>query len=136
MAVEVLHDARVEINSVDHSDHVTSVSLPMSTAEIDAKAMGDVTMIKAPGLLDFSLEVGFNDEFTSGGFDQLMFAIWSARSSVDIKVRKDSGSVSATNPSYEFEGFVSGFSPAAEHGAKVAGTLSLSCTTDLSRVVV
>ena len=55
MAGEVLTDAHVDLNGVDHSDHVTQVQLSMSVAELDAAAMGDDTMVKEPGLKDFSL---------------------------------------------------------------------------------
>ena len=136
MAGEVLFDAFVEINGVDHSDHVTSVSLPMSTAALDAATMGDKTSVKEPGLLDFSLDVGFNDDFSAGGFDALIWAIWNGRSKVTIKVRKSKTDArSATNPEYGFTGFVGTFGPGAEHGALVAGTLAVMCTDDLVRTV-
>ena len=136
MAGEVLYDAFVEINGVDHSDHVTSVSLPMSTAALDAATMGDKTSVKVPGLLDYSLDIGFNDDFAAGGFDALIWALWSGRSTYSVKVRKSKTDArSATNPEYRFTGFTGTFGPGAEHGALVAGTLAVPCTDDLVRTV-
>ena len=133
---EVLFDAFVEINSVDHSDHVTSVSLPMSIAALDAATMGDKTSVKEPGLLDYSLDVGFNNDFAAGGFDALIWALWNGRSKFTVKIRKSKTDArSATNPEYGFTGFASAFGPGAEHGALVAGTLSIACTDDLVRTV-
>ena len=133
---EVLFDAFVELDGVDHSDHVTSVTLPMSTAELDAATMGNKTSVKEPGLLDYSLDVGFNDEFSAGGFDALIWALWNSRSKFTVKVRKSKTDArSATNPEYGFNGFASTFGPGAEHGALVSGTLSIACTDDLVRTV-
>lgn len=109
MATLAFIDARVEVNSVDLSDWVRSVSLPSQFDELDDTAMGDVARSRIAGLEDGSISLEFNEDFASGGPDA---TIWAARGTVvPIEVRPTSASIGATNPDYQGTYLVSQVNP-------------------------
>lgn len=111
MAIEVLKNAYVMINTVDLSDHVRSLTLPLSTAEIDASCMGsDYTAVLA-GLKGASLDVTFAQDFASSEVDATLWAVYDGGVAVAIKVRRDAGAVSATNPEYQFNAIMPSYQP-------------------------
>jgi hypothetical protein len=135
MAVEVLWDAFVELNSVDRSAQVSSVSLPMSIAELDTALMGDDTVLNEPGLKSFSCEIEFKNDFTDDEEDEDFFALWDARTKFTVAIRKSkTDSVGTGNPSYEFTGFIAAWNPIqGAKGQLVGGTMRISNSTALSR---
>jgi hypothetical protein len=98
MATLAFVDARVEVNSVDVSDWVTNVTLPLDFEALEDTAMGDVARSRIAGLGDSTIGINFNQDFAAGGPDATVAAI--IKTVVTIKVRPTSGSVSATNPEY------------------------------------
>lgn len=134
MAVTVLYNAYIELNSVDRSAQVDSVSLPMSIEELDATTMGNDTRIQEPGLKAFSAEVSFKNDFTDDEEDEDLFALWNNRTKFAVKIRPSATSIGAGNPSYEFTGFISAWNPVqGSVGQLAAGSLTLSNTTALTR---
>lgn len=91
-------DARVEVNSVDLSDWVTSVTLPDEYDALEDTAMGDVARSRIAGLGDSTIQINFNQDFAAGGPDATIAA--AMKTVVTIKVRPTSGSISSTNPEY------------------------------------
>lgn len=91
-------DARVEVNSVDLSDWVTSVTLPIEFEALEDTAMGDVARSRIAGLGDSTIQINFNQDFAAGGPDATVAA--AIKTVVTIKVRPTSSSISATNPEY------------------------------------
>ncbi len=109
MATFALIDARVEVNSVDMSDWVRSVSLPSQFDELDDTAMGDTARSRIAGLEDGSLSLELNEDFAAGGPDA---TIWAAKGTVVVcKVRPTSASIAATNPEYVGSYLVSQINP-------------------------
>lgn len=98
MGTFALVDARVEVNSVDLSDWVTSVQLPIEFEALEDTAMGDTARSRVAGLEDSTITINFNDDFAASAVDA---TIWAARkTAVVIKVRPTSASIGATNPEY------------------------------------
>jgi hypothetical protein len=98
MATFVLTDAYVSVATVDMSDWITSVTI---SAEVDVQedtAMGDTYRSKLGGLKDWTLDLGFNQDFAGSGPDDTIFALLGT--SVAIEVRPTSAVVGATNPKY------------------------------------
>lgn len=91
-------DARVEVNSVDLSDWVTQVQLPIEYEALEDTAMGDTGRSRIAGLQDSTIQISFNQDFAAGGPDATISA--AQGTVVTIKVRPTSSSITATNPEY------------------------------------
>lgn len=91
-------DARVEVNSVDVSDYITGVELPIEYEELEDTAMGDTGRSRIGGLQDSKIKIKFNQDFAASATD---VTIWGIRNTVVvIKVRPTSSAIAATNPEY------------------------------------
>lgn len=102
-------DARVEINSVDVSDWVTGVTLPIQFDALENTAMGDAARSRQKGLQDSTIQIQFNQDFAAGGPDATIAA--AQGTTVTIKVRPTSASIAATNPEYVGDYLVSENNP-------------------------
>ena len=98
MAKFVLTDASVTLNSVDLSDHVSSVTLDITADEIVTTAMGDTFQSRTGGLKDGTLSIEFQQDFAASEVDATLFPLLGTTTSFVVK--PTSGAVSATNPSY------------------------------------
>lgn len=98
MSTLAFTDCRFEFNSVDLSDWVTSVELPVDFDALENTAMGNTARSRQKGLQDSTIKVKLNQDFASGGPDA---TIWAAIGTVvAIKVRPTSAAIGATNPEY------------------------------------
>lgn len=111
MAIEVLRDAFVSINAVDLSDHVSSVTLPISYEAQDATVMGDTAMRRlSGGIQEASVEIEFRQDFATSKVDATLNALLGVQTA--IKVRKSkTDAISATNPEYQFNGTLFEYTP-------------------------
>jgi hypothetical protein len=101
MASHVLNDVELVINSVDLSDHATSVELNIEIAEQDNTAFGNNGFASAlPGLKTGSMTVNFNQDFAASSVDATLFAIQAAGVPVTFSVKPTTDAISATNPAY------------------------------------
>lgn len=127
MATLSFVDARVEINSVDLSDWVTSVTLPVEYEALEDTAMGDTARSRIGGLEDSTIQINFNQDFAAGGPDA---TVWPVRKTVvTIKVRPTSAAVSATNPEYVGSYLINQWSP---FGAEVGSLATVGVSWPLS----
>lgn len=99
MAAFVITNPVIVVNGTDLSDHVTSVSLDDSVADIDTTNFasgGNHT--RTGGLKDGSITIDFQNDFAAGSVDAV---IWGARgTNVTVTVKATSAATSATNPQY------------------------------------
>ena len=98
MAVFLNNGVSVTVNSVDLSDHVTSITINRTFDELEVTAMGDSGHKFVKGLEASSITIDFLNDTATGEVLQTLQAAWGT--SVPVVVKQSSGAVSATNPSY------------------------------------
>ena len=99
MAVFLNNKVGVKVNSVDLSDHVTSVTLNRSFNELAVTAMGDTGEKYVKGLESSSVSISFLNDTASANVLATLQAAWGT--SVTVVLLQEKGTaVSATNPLY------------------------------------
>jgi hypothetical protein len=98
MAVFVLKDASLTVNSVSLSAYVSSITLNYEVDAIPVDAMGITGHIFTGGLQNISLDVTLNQDFAASTVAPTLDALVGSTTTVVIK--PTSAAVSATNPSY------------------------------------
>ena len=109
MAKLVLTNAQVLINAVDLSDHVDTVTVNYSAAEVDSTSMGQAGISRLPGLKDWSLDIIFAQDFALAKVDATLFPL--VGTVFAIEVRPVNAARSTTNPAYTGNGLLSTYSP-------------------------
>jgi len=100
MAKFVFKNASVTINSVDLSDHVESVTFNYGAETPDMTSMQDNTRRRLPGLIDWTVDIVFRQDFAAAKVDATLFPLVGA-AAFAIAIRPDSAVVSATNPEFQ-----------------------------------
>ena len=99
MAIFLNNKVGVKVNSVDLSDHVTSVTLNRSFEELDVTAMGDTGRKAVKGLEASSVTIDFLNDTASANVLATLQAAWGT--TVEVKLLQEKGTaVGATNPLY------------------------------------
>jgi hypothetical protein len=111
MAKEVLKNAYALINTVDLSDHIRSITLPLSVAEIEASCMGSDYVANLAGLMGASVDITFAQDFAAANVDATLWAIYDGGAAVAIKIRRDAGTIGETNPEYQFNVILTNYTP-------------------------
>jgi len=110
MAVFLNNKVGLKMNSVDLSDHVTSVTLNRAFDELEVTAMGDTAHKFVKGLESGTVTVSFlNDTATSSVLQSLngMFG-----GTYEVKLVQDKvAAIGATNPLYTFDVLVNNLTP-------------------------
>lgn len=111
MAVEVLTNASVTVNAVDLSSYVTNVVVDRQKDPVETTSMGATGHTFVGGLSSDVVTINFNQDFALTKVNATLTGLVGTTTSVVVK--KDSGAVSATNPSYTCSGFFAGYQPIA-----------------------
>jgi hypothetical protein len=99
MAVFLNNKVGVKVNTVDLSDHVTSVTLNRSFNELSVTAMGDTGEKYVKGLETSNVSISFLNDTASAQVLATLQAAWGT--SVTVVLLQEKGTaVSATNPLY------------------------------------
>lgn len=98
MAVFVLKDVSVTVNSVDLSAYVTSVTLDYQVDQVEVTAMGSNGHTYTGGLQNNQAQLNLNQDFAATKVAATLDALIGTTTTVVIK--PTSAAVSATNPSY------------------------------------
>lgn len=109
MASEVLKNAHFSYAGTDLSSYVRSITLTYEAETADDTAMGDGTRSNIGGLKNWSVEVEFNQDYTSSAVDDTLFSLVGTANA--IVIRPDAGSVSTTNPEFGGTGVLSSYPP-------------------------
>ncbi len=131
MAKFYAQDYKVTIGTVVISDDIASVTLDITSDEIETTAFGSSYRTRIGGLKDASVSLDFHQDFGAGAVDSLLFPLMG--STVAVKIAPTSGTVTATNPEYRFNALVTQYQPFA--GA-VGDLATLSVTWPVSGEVV
>lgn len=134
MPTMVYTDAFVEINSIDLSDHVKSVTLNYEAELLDDTVMGTSgTRSNKPGLKNWSLEVEFLQDYAAASVDATLFGLIGANA-FPIEVRPTSAARSATNPGFTGNAVLESYPPlTGEVGALGTASASFKCASNLTR---
>ncbi len=123
MAKFVALDYDISVGGTDYTSSIAAVTFELSAAEQETTAFGDTHVQRISGLKDASVSIDFHQDFGTGGIDSLLFE--QIGLNLLIKVRPNSGAISATNPSYEGTFLVTEYSPYASSIGDLA-TFSVS----------
>ena len=99
MAVFLSNNVGVKVNTVDLSDHVTSVTLNRSFDELEVTAMGDSGHKFVKGLEASSITIDFLNDTASANVLATLQAAWGTNVPIVLLQTKGTA-VSATNPLY------------------------------------
>lgn len=133
MAVFVLTDAAVTINSVDLSGKVRKATLKTSAEDKDSTAMGATYKARAGGLKDWELTLEFNSDFAAAQVDATLWPLLGTNSTVTAKAT--SAANSATNPQYSGSALLKEYSPIdGAVGDMATATASFAGAGTLSRL--
>lgn len=100
MARRVITNATVQINAVDLSNHVESVTLTWAKVDVDVTAMGDGGRQHLAGLEDNKFTVSFWQDHAASSVGPTLDAIFQAGTAVAFKIADNSSPFSVTNPTY------------------------------------
>ena len=116
-------DYKITVGTTNLSSTINSVTLDITTDEVETTAFGSTYRTRIGGLKDASVSLDFMQDFAAGSVDALLFPLMG--STVAIKIAPTSGTVTATNPEYRFDALVTQYQPFAGAVGDLA-TLSVS----------
>ncbi len=132
MAKFYAQDYKVTVGTTVLSSSIASVTLDISSDEVETTAFGSSYRTRIGGLKDASVSLDFHQDFGAGSIDALLFPLLGG--TVAVKIAPTSGTVTATNPQYEFTALVTEYQPFAGSVGDLA-TLSVTwpVTGDITR---
>jgi hypothetical protein len=104
-------DYKVTIGTTVLSSSIASVTLDISTDEIETTSFGNTYRTRIGGLKDGSVSFDFHQDFGAGAVDALLFPLMG--STVAVAIAPTSGTITATNPEYRFTALVTQYQPFA-----------------------
>jgi hypothetical protein len=125
-------DYKITIGTTVISDDIASVTLDITSDEVETTAFGSTYRSRIGGLKDASVSLDFHQDFGAGSVDALLFPLLG--STVAVKIAPTSGTITATNPQYEFVALCTQYQPFAGAVGDLA-TLSVTwpVTGDVTR---
>lgn len=101
MSKFVLKNPQITVNSVDLSDHISSVEVMLSKEEVDTTSFGSLgKKERVAGLEDASFTLNFQQDFATAEVDATLYPLWANETIFPVVVKPSTAAVSATNPSY------------------------------------
>ncbi len=131
MAKFYAQDYKVTIGTAVLSTSIASVTLDITTDEVETTAFGSSYRTRIGGLKDASVSLDFHQDFGAGAVDALLFPLMGE--TVAVKIAPTSGTVTATNPEYRFNALVTQYQPFA---GSIGDLASLSITWPVSGEIV
>jgi hypothetical protein len=100
MAKLILKNCVIVVNSVDLSDHASSVEIEATKDDVETTSFdGSGKEVKA-GLQDTTITVTFQQDFAAGEVDATLWPLWDNETEFTVAVKPTTGAISATNPEY------------------------------------
>ena len=127
MAKFYAQDYKITVGTAVLSSSLASVTLDITADEVETTAFGSSYRTRIGGLKDASVSFDFHQDFGAGSVDALLFPLMG--STVAVKIAPTSGTITATNPEYQFTALVTQYQPFA--GA-VGDLATLSVTWPVS----
>ena len=111
MAKFYAQDYKITVGTAILSTSLASVTLDITADEVETTAFGSSYRTRIGGLKDASVSLDFHQDFGAASIDATLFPLLG--STVAVKIAPTSGTVSATNPQYEFSALVTQYQPFA-----------------------
>ena len=136
MAQLVLTNAEVNVNGVDLSDHVKSVTIDLGYTMLNDTVMGDTFESNAAGIQTWSMSVEFVQDWATSKVDQTLFPLLGA-AAFTIYVTPVSATETATNPTYTGSAVLASYNPlgGGKHGDLVIATAKFASAGLLTKDV-
>jgi hypothetical protein len=119
---------------VDLSDHVKSLTLNFSNAEVDATCMTAEGLQRLKGLQDWSMDVEFAQDFAAAKVNAtIVKKMNSTAPQATVSFRPTTAAAGAANPEYRGEGIVFEYTPASGSvGDLAVASISIRAAADYS----
>ena len=104
MAKFVLTNPLIQIGGTDLSDHIASVTVNESYADVATTAFGDSSVTRIAGLGDHSVSLDFHEDFAATEVHATIAPLVGATTTVTVKPVNET--TSATNPSFSMTALV------------------------------
>ncbi len=109
MAVTVLLNPQIVVNSVDLTNHVTTVKIEEAFEAVDVTAFGAGGKEYAAGLGDNKISIDFQQDFAAASVDATIYPLVGQTTSITIKPL--AGTTTTTNPAYVATVLVDSWTP-------------------------
>ncbi len=129
MAVYAATDHKITVNGTNLSNVLQSVSLDLSSDELETTAFGGGWRTRVAGLKSGSVTLNFFQDFAAGAVDATLYPLYSGGSYATVVITPTSTAVSATNPAYTAVCLVSQYQPFASSVGDIA-TMSVTWMTN------
>jgi len=104
-------DYKVTVGTTVLSTSIASVTLDITTDEIETTSFGNTYRTRIGGLSDASVSLDFHQDFGAGAVDSLLFPLMG--STVAVTIAPTSGTITASNPLYSCTALVTQYQPYA-----------------------
>lgn len=125
MAIFVLRDCKVGIDSVDLSDHIREVTVALTSDDVDVTAMGAGGHGHIAGIRDDSFTFTMYSDFSSAKVHATLNPKFVAAGTVAIEVIPSGSTVGTTNPRFR------GYCPVLTY-TPVGGAVGDAAMTEIS----
>lgn len=132
MATLHFRNAFLQVNAVDLSNDVASITLNYASEMLDETAMGDSSRIRKGGLLDWSVAVTFHQDYAASQVDATLFSL--VGTTACIEVRPQNICSTGANPRYEGIGILESYQPVGgDVGTLLDAPATFQSAADLTR---
>lgn len=128
MPVYAATDHNITVNGTAFSNVLQSVSLDLSSDEIETTAFGQGWRTRIAGLKSGSVTLNFFQDFGAGSVDAVLAPLFTAGSYATVVVKPTSTATSSTNPAWTAVCLVSQYQPFAASVGDIA-TISVTWPT-------
>jgi hypothetical protein len=139
MAKFVLKNPIITVNSVDLSDHCSSVTIETQFDEVDGTGFGATYKQLLQGLGDATITLSMFQDFVAGSVDATLWPLSQSGATFPVTVKPTSAAVGATNPRYDMTAVLLTYNPIdgqAGEMSKTDVTLRNAAQTGLTRNIV
>lgn len=130
MAVTVLTNPQIVINSVDLTNHVDTIKIDEKFADVDTTSFGSTSKTRVSGLGDHSVTINFQQDFAVSSVEATIFPLIGTTTSITVKPLN--GATSTINPAYTFTVLVTEWTPL---DAKVGSLVMANLTWPISGAI-
>ena len=111
MAKIVLTDVKVLINSVNLSDHITSITIDEKTDVLETTGFSSTAAkTKSAGLKDNSVTIEFLQDFATSSVEQTIYPLLGTSTAIVISPLSTSNGI-VGNPTFSFNAIISEWTP-------------------------